>query len=181
MYELPPDQLRGAGLAGLTFTRVRLTEPLRPGDGLEDLRLLVAATSHVVRLTWTLDGQPDLPVDRLCHLIPPVSGTGSAARAYAKEWSSLHRYGCFHYRQGPGFVIVKDLRPGADARRMRIEDEDASGFLRMAVTSHAGELDPATRDMLADAETFGLVLRAGDSHLVLPHRIRHFPIPAWAA
>jgi len=178
--ELTPDQLRGADLTGYTFARVRLTEPLRLADGLEDLRLLVAVTSHVVRLTWVLDGRPGLPVDRLCHLLPPASGTDSAAQAYAEEWSSLHDYGCFHYRQGPGLVTVKDLRPGAGATRMRIEDEDAAGFLRMAATSHGDELDAATREMLPDAESFGLVLRAGDSHLVLPHRLRHFPIPAWA-
>ena len=179
MHELSPDQLRGTDLATLTFARVRLTEPLRLDTGLEDLRLLVAATSHVVRLTWTLAAPPDLPADRLCHLTPPVSGTGDAARAYAGQWSSLHRYGCFHYRQGPAFVTVKDLRPGADATRMRIEDEDAAGFLRMATTSHGSELDEPTRAMLPDAEAVGLVLRTGDSHLVLPHRIRHFPIPAW--
>lgn len=78
MYELSPDRLRHADHTALTFTHLRLTAPLRLDAGLDDLRLLVAATSHAIRLTWTLDTPPRLPPDRLSHLLPPADRSGRA-------------------------------------------------------------------------------------------------------
>jgi hypothetical protein len=179
-----PDVLDAVRTHESSLRPFRLARPLEFGvSGEADLRLLHRlreATSHAVRLDWTLAGRPGFPLHTHVHLVPPSRGVDDAACAYAREWRAGYRYAAFYYRQGPEFVSIKDIRTGGDASRMLIEGEDAAGFLRMAATTRTGDLTGAVRAMLADAEEFGLVLRAGDAHLALPYRMRNWPIPAVA-
>ncbi|MGX6600510.1 DUF5825 family protein [Micromonosporaceae bacterium Da 78-11] len=168
-----------------TFTHVRRDEPVvfgaDPEQDLRHLRTLREATSHAIRLHWTLSGRPIFPIAALTHLVPPSGGADEDSADLARRWSAAHRYASCYYRQGPGFVTVKDVRGGGDGTHMLIEDEDAAAFLALTTTDQADELDDHTRAMLPEAEEHGLLLRAGDTHLVLPYRLRNWPIPLVAA
>jgi Family of unknown function (DUF5825) len=170
-------------LADSPLQQVTLAEPLTFGRSrVEDLRLLRSlreATSHAVRLRWRLAGRPTFPLRTHVHLVPPSDGLDPAARAWATAWAAQYQYGSFYYRHGPGFVTVKDNRPGGDANRMVIS-EGAAEFLSMADADRVGDLTPAARRMLPDAVGAGLVIVVEPALLVLPYRIRHWPIPAFA-
>lgn len=147
-----------------------------PEEDLELLRYLRDATEHGVRLRWRLDGVPDLPLRTHVHLVPPSDGVDAASSAYAEAWTAGYRYGSFYYRRGPGFVVVKDVRPGGEQLRMTI-DEGAEHFLAMARAQTVDELDAPARDLLDTVAEAGLLLRAADRLLVLPYRLRHWPVP----
>jgi hypothetical protein len=170
--------------AGAPFTARSIREPLHfgrsPETDLLHLHTLREATSRAERLTWVLAGAPGVPLRTLQHLVPPSDGVDDDARTYAGRWHAAYRYATYYYRQGPGFVTVKDVR-GGDGVRMLIEDDDAAVFLRLAATTDTDALDPEARAAIPDAEDNDLLLRAGRRHLVLPYRLRHSPIPMTAA
>jgi hypothetical protein len=168
----------------MTGTVTAAGTPLRFGTTTaEDFRLLRRlreVTSHTERLSWTLEGIPLVPPEALVHLYPPVDGVDEDTRRYARSWSSQYRYGSFYYRVGPGFVTVKDVRPGRDAARMVIDD-GSEHLLAMAEVSTVDELAAPARDVLDDAEAAGLILRDDEHIVVLPYRMRHWPVPHLAA
>lgn len=149
----------------------------------EDIRLLRRlreATSHTVRLNWTLAGVPLVPLETHVHLIRPSGGVDPASSAYALSWAAGYRYGTFYYRLGPGFITIKDVRPGRDANRMTISD-GSEHLLAMIDAETVDDLSPAARAVLGDVEDAGLVLRHDTHLLVLPYRMRHWPVPYIAA
>jgi hypothetical protein len=172
-----------AALPSLALRVVHLPQPLEFGrcasEDLALLRLLRDATSHAVRLRWTLRGEPVFPPETHVHLVPPVGGAGASGTGYALRWAREYRYGCFYYRRGPGMVTVKDVRPGVPASRMVIED-GAETFLRLAEDPH-GTVRPDEEAMVADAVAADLALRIADVALILPFRMRHWPVPYLAA
>nr|MDT0659388.1 DUF5825 family protein [Micromonospora sp. DSM 115978] len=194
---LPTDPAAGvdpAALATWSLRTVTLPAPLEFGRSPERdlvlLRFLRDATSHAVRLRWTLAGQPSFPLDTHVHLVPPSAGDCPASRAYAARWGLDYRYGTYYYRRGPGLVVVKDVRPGQEPARLVITDgHDA--FLRLAgdplapLPAGTDPLDPdptdpgpgPDADAAADAEAAGLACVAGSEVLILPYRMRHWPVP----
>ncbi|MFV2012673.1 MULTISPECIES: DUF5825 family protein [unclassified Micromonospora] len=166
-------------LAAWSLRTVTLPEPLdfghSPEQDLAQLRFLRAVTSHAVRLRWTLRGRPSFPLDTHVHLVAPSAGTDQASRAYAGEWGLAYRYGSCYYRRGPGMVVVKDVRPGVQASRMVITD-GADAFLRLA-EDPSGVPAPGDVDAAAVAVEAGLACAAGDAVLILPYRMRHWPVP----
>jgi hypothetical protein len=145
-------------------------------EDLELMRYLREATSHAIRLRWTLAGLPLLPLHTHIHLIRPSGGVDESTQTYADAWGSGYRYGIFYYRQGPGFVSIKDVRPDQAATRMVI-DTGAEHFLAMAAASTVADLSPPALAVLDEAERAGLVLRHEDRILALPFRMRHWPVP----
>jgi hypothetical protein len=180
---LPPMTLTVAELVADLPTRalsvVHLAEPLAFGRSaahdLELLRLLRLATSHAVRLRWTISGRPLFPSHTYTHLLPPWSGLSLDDLGYAVEWARDYRYGTFYYRRGPGLVTVKDVRPGVAASRMVVED-GAETFLRLAESPDGG-FTPTEESLVDDAVAAGLALREADRVLILPFRMRHWPVP----
>lgn len=146
------------------------------GADLEQLRLLREATENAEPLRWQLAGVPLVPLHSHVHLVPPVDGVDEASAAHARVWTDGYRYGSFFYRVGPGFVLVKDIRPGGEPNRMII-DEGAEQFVALASASAVGGLDREARELVDTAEEAGLLLRNGDQLLVLPYRMRHWPVP----
>jgi Family of unknown function (DUF5825) len=161
------------------LTACRFLEPLEFGRGaaadLELLRLLRMVTSHAVRLRWTIGGRPEFPLHTYSHLLPPTSGVTLEDLGRVVDWARDYQYGSFYYRRGPGLVSVKDVRPGQPASRMVIGD-GADGFERLA-ESITGLVEPADEALAADAVAADLALRVGDRVLVLPFRMRHWPVP----
>jgi hypothetical protein len=184
----PADPAGQLDLAAWSLRPVTLPEPLEFGRSAERdlalLRFLREATSHAVRLRWTLVGQPSFPLDTHVHLVPPSGGGDAPSRAYAARWGVGYRYGSFYYRRGPGLVVVKDVRPGVEPTRLVITD-GFDAFLRLAGDpAAAGDAGPSTgSEPAADAEAAavaveaGLACAAGAELLILPYRMRHWPVP----
>lgn len=154
------------------------------GDSIEGdlnaMRYLREVTSNAVRLRWTLAGIPLLPLETHIHLLRPSGGSDPASDAYAQRWANGYRYASFYYRQGPGFLVIKDVRPDREATRMVIS-EGCEHLLSMMDAYTVNELTPAARDVLADAQEAGLIVQHDEHLLVLPYRMRHWPVPYIAA
>lgn len=175
-----PAELAAAGCA-----RLVVAGPVPAGSDVDaDLRLLWflrEATSHTLRVDWVLDGVPSLAPRDVAHVVPPRTGTSADATAYATAWRAAYRYGTYHYRRGPGFVTVKDVRPDGQPVHLTIDGESAAHFLALADTSTIADLAPDVVDALGDAVEYGLALRGDASFLLLPFRMRHWPVPYVAA
>ncbi|MEU6602688.1 hypothetical protein [Streptomyces flaveolus] len=68
------------------------------------------------------------------------------------------------------------VRPDRESRRLVIED-GADHFLALAEAEQTSDLPAATLDALQDAVDAELALVAGHRLLVLPYRMRHWPVP----
>jgi hypothetical protein len=168
----------GAAASGVGFD-----DPLVFGRSvaadLELLRCLREATGHTPGLSWRLAGRPRVPIRTHVHLTPPTDGVDPAAREYAARWRAQYHYGSFYYRQGPDFITVRDVRPGGDASRLVIRSGAAD--FRSMVDAHAvDDLTVAQREMVPTAVDAGLVLVADGALVVLPYRLRRWPVPASA-
>jgi uncharacterized protein DUF5825 len=137
------------------------------------LRFLTEATARLVRLDWTLAGEPPWPVRMLVHLVPPSRGTDPASRRYAQQWRQDHDFGLCTYRRGPDFVRMRDVRPGGPPRRILITGPWADTF--DALTT--GDSDERTEQLVDELVGAELALRLGDSVQVLPTRLRRWPTP----
>lgn len=179
-HRVPTLDALSADLAAFALRTVTVTEPVDLSVSMDEclrlLRVLRDATSHAVRVSWTLSGPPNLPPRTHTHLIPPRSGTGEAAHRYAESWASAYRYGAFYYRLGPDFVAIKDVRDDADAARMVI-DEGSETFLALAEAATRAEVEHVDAEVLETAAEAGLLLYTDDRMLVLPYRMRHWPVP----
>jgi hypothetical protein len=145
------------------------------------LRFLRAATSHTLRVDWTLAGRPLLAPRDLTHVVPPTGGDDPAAVACAEAWRGDYRYGSYHYRRGPDFVTVKDTRPGEPPVHLTIDGESALHFRELAAAESLADLTPEVTAALADAVEFGLAIQGEREFLLLPWRMRHWPVPYVAA
>jgi Family of unknown function (DUF5825) len=175
---IPPSALASA--VNLARRVAVLDEPLHFGRSLSEdlrlLRLLREATSHAVRLRWQLAGRPCIPLRSHVHLLPPAGGVDPPAQAYARTWAARYRYGSFYYRLGPDFITVKDTRPDGESSRMVITD-GATEFREMVDAATVDDLTPSSRRMLPEAVDAGLALVTGATLVILPYRLRHWPVP----
>lgn len=175
------EDLEHADLAAMACMTIAITRPIRFGYDLDadlrHLRWLRDVTSHAIRLTWTLEGAPLLDRRDYCHLVPPSAFATLGNADVVTRWRSEFRYGTFYYRVGPGFVTVKDVRPGGDHARMTISGPDAALFSRLAQTSCHQAGDEPLEAALSVMSGAGLARYTRSSLLVLPFRLRHWPVP----
>ncbi len=137
------------------------------------IRLLREAASFGIPVVWH-GGIDGLDVGLVVHLPPPVAE--KAGDVPTARWRELHQPGLCYYRLGPAFVFVKDVRPNRVSARYKIEQPDRFRSLESVV--ELAMVDDATRDLIADLETEGLVLQLGGWATLLPHRMRRWPVPA---
>jgi len=170
-----------AELAAAGYERVVVDAPVPVGRDLdEDLRLLRflrEATRRTLRVEWTMGGRPLVEQRDLIHLVPPVDGDGPDAAACAAQWRADYRYGLYYYRNGPDFVTVKDVRPGGETVFLTIDGDSAAQFRAIAEATTADQLDAEGLSALADAVDYGLALRGERAVLMLPYRMRRWPVP----
>jgi hypothetical protein len=170
-----------AELATAGCERLVVDGPVPAGRSIdEDLRLLRflrEATCRTLRVDWTLGGRPLVEPRDLVHLVPPMDGDGEEAAECAAGWRADYRYGSYYYRQGPGFVTVKDVRPGGETVHLTIDGDSAAQFRALAAATVVADLDEAGVSALDDAVEYGLVLRGADTLLMLPFRMRRWPVP----
>ncbi len=173
---LAPGELVAAG-----YELLVVDGPVPAGRDLdEDLRLLRflrEATCWTLRMDWTLGGRPLVEPRDLVHLVPPSDGAGSDAEACAAAWRAEYRYGLYYYRQGPGFVTVKDVRPGGTTVHLTIDEDSAAQFRALADATVVDGLDADTMAALDDAVDYGLALRGREAMVLLPFRMRRWPVP----
>jgi hypothetical protein len=179
----PEDLDRGRGSIGAAVARsqrLELSSPLRLGtDSSRDLaalRFLTKAAVHMAGLSWTLAVEPPWPVRTLVHLPPPGDGADPIARKYAAQWRRDHRYGLCTYRRGPGFVRIRDVRPGGPHLRVTVDDPWADVFGTL-VAAAADVADGPGRQLLDELVAAGLAVAVGTVTHVLPFRLRRWPIP----
>jgi Family of unknown function (DUF5825) len=164
---------------GCEFVSVQdpVSAGLRIDEDLRLLRFLREITSHTIRLEWTLAGRPLPHLSTFVHLIPPMGYADDAARACVEAWRDGYRYGAFYYRCGPDFVTIKDVRTGIEAAHLTIDGDGSAHFRALADGESLAELDNGLRDGLHDAVEADLAVQGDETFLVLPYRMRHWPVP----
>jgi hypothetical protein len=143
----------------------------------EDIGLLILlreATSRMIRLSWRLAGVPVIEFRSLVHLLPPIDGDGAESCSYAEFWRQQYRYGLYYYRCGPGFIQVKDVRPGGPGARMTIEDSGL--FQELVATASVDQLPEPAVEALNAAIDAGLAISGGANFAILPYRMQHWPV-----
>jgi hypothetical protein len=160
--------------------RLRFAAPLRLGiDPAADaaaLRLFTEAISRQVQVEWELATEPPWPVRTVVHLPPPGDGADPAARRYADQWRGFHRFGLCTYRRGPGFIRIRDLRPGGPHSRVIVDGSWAERFEALASATADATAAPL-RQLLDELIGAGLAIGLGDRYHVLPFRPRRWPVP----
>jgi hypothetical protein len=142
------------------------------------LRLLAEATAADVDLRWRLGGEPPWPLRTVVHLRPPIGAADAAGRRFAARWGELFRFGLCTYRRGPGFVALRDIRPGGIRLRTVADGRWAAAFETLLSSPACPAGDAASSQLLDELLAAGLALRLGaDRHAVLPFRLRRWPIP----
>lgn len=123
---------------------------------------------------WRGELLPPLSLSMLCHL-PPPAGTGDNE----SEWRERFRSGLFYYRHGPGFIQIKDLRE--DAAVLILDDPVLiSVFTRALEPMSLGRLSHDEREAVDALIAERILLRLGADVVTLPHRMKRWPIPAYA-
>ncbi|MFE1754457.1 DUF5825 family protein [Streptomyces anandii] len=174
----------GAGdVAGLWAMGVRHTELDAPVDlgaagtaahraALDRLRLVRDLTAHAVWVDWDLRLPPERAAHQwkvLSHLHPPRTLTGPEdAEGALHAWRTRHYLCKLVWRQGPGFVQIRDRRWGDLRRFTADEPRYRDAVARLDTGVHHTDV-PA--DVLREFTDEHLVLRLGDLAWWLPYRV----------
>lgn len=147
---------------------------IRDSDELASaLPILSAACSIGVEVDWWLSSISGVPVNSLAHLPPPASVGGRGDMPDLLRWKSTWRYGLFYYRRGPGFVQIRDRRPGQDRRIILDNPNEVNAFEGLAERSQ-----PMEQALLATFLAADIIWESPDgTTCALPYRIRTWPTP----
>jgi hypothetical protein len=145
-----------------------------PATVVARLLLVAALTSWALVVDWELRLGGDPAGWRLLnHLYPPrvVAGadTTTQIRDDWREGFCLCR--CV-WRQGPGFVEVRDRRAGSLARFVIDEPDYLQAIDRLSAGCPAAQVSPG---VLEDLVNEGLAGRIGDLAWWMPYRVRRWP------
>ncbi|MFG2064599.1 RiPP maturation radical SAM C-methyltransferase [Micromonospora sp. NPDC048871] len=149
-----------------------LTAQADPATAVLALELVRELTAWGVVVDWRLHLDPGGPPAALTHLHPPAEIVG-AATEQRLSWVDGFFLGRLSYRQGPGFLEIRDHREGV-LNRIIVDDPaylDAIGRLVR---------DPAARvsaPILSELAAESLILAVGDRHWWAPYRPRRWPQP----
>ncbi|MET9365022.1 DUF5825 family protein [Streptomyces sp. NPDC006632] len=164
--------------------RVQLREPVdltdltAPGAAVRAVRTLSLVrdlTARAVLVEWNLRLDPEAPDDTwraLSHLQPPGSlhGPGDAA-GDLRRWREGHYLCKCLWRQGPGFVQIRDRRWG-ELRRFTAEEPEYQQVIAALTYGAPAASVPAA--VLADFLEERLVLQVGDLAWWLPYRVNRW-------
>ncbi|MEU1408149.1 DUF5825 family protein [Streptomyces sp. NPDC005728] len=155
-------------------TPVDLAAPGRAAAraAIDQLCLIRDLTARAVQVDWELR----LPQDRgehlwkvLSHLHPPRALAGLADGDTALHaWRTRHYLCKLIWRQGPGFLQIRDRRWG-DLRRFTADDPRyPAAIARLDRGARAGDF---AADIIEELDAEHLVLRADDLVWWLPYRV----------
>ncbi|MGW2484840.1 DUF5825 family protein [Streptomyces sp. NPDC001571] len=161
--------------------RVRLPEPIdlagleAPGAAVRAVRALSLVrdlTARAVLVEWKLRLDPAAPDDTwrtLSHLQPPQLLEGPAdAAGELRRWRDGHYLCKCLWRQGPGFVQIRDRRWG-DLRRFTAEEPEYRETIESLAYGAPSASVPGA--VLADFLGERLVLEVGELAWWLPYRV----------
>ncbi|MFG2149576.1 DUF5825 family protein [Streptomyces sp. NPDC048696] len=164
--------------------RVRLTAPVDLADlrapgaaehAVRALSLVRDLTARAVLVEWRLRLDPAAPDDTwrvLSHLQPPQRLDGPADAAGAlRGWREGHYLCKCLWRQGPGFVQIRDRRWG-DLRRFTAEEPEYREVI--GALAYGARADSVPDAVLADFVGERLVLEVGDLAWWLPYRVNRW-------
>ncbi|MFI6470080.1 DUF5825 family protein [Streptomyces sp. NPDC050516] len=161
--------------------RVRLPEPVDLNDprradrAVRALSLVRDLTARAVLVEWKLRLDPAAADDTwrtLSHLQPPQRLEGPAdAAGDLRRWRDGHYLCKCLWRQGPGFVQIRDRRWG-DLRRFTADEPEYQQVIEtLAYGAPATSVPPA---VLADFVEERLVLEVGELAWWLPYRVNRW-------
>ncbi|GGP64884.1 DUF5825 family protein [Streptomyces melanogenes] len=164
--------------------RVRLAEPVDLADlsapgaahrAVRALSLVRDLTARAVLVEWRLLLDPAADADTwqvLSHLQPPqrLEGPADAAEAL-RRWRDGHYLCKCLWRQGPGFVQIRDRRWG-DLRRFTADEPEYHQVIEALVPGAPADSVPPA--VLADFLSEKLVLEVGDLAWWLPYRVNRW-------
>lgn len=146
---------------------IRTPIELIGASGIEFVNLLRTAASQAQPVDWCSDHLTDDQVRLFEHLPPPYGCSDAAAR-----WREKHDYGSLFFRQGPGFLSVRDQRSWLEPAAYKISDDR----LRSCIE----QLQRPSRHVCAQCalldEEF-LTANSDGWRLFLPIRLRFPPVP----
>lgn len=162
--------------------RVRLHGTVRLGapadeqaaaDTVRSLCLVRDLTAQAVLVEWRLAlGDDPQEWRQLNHLQPPVALTGSPdAGAVLRTWRDEHYLCKCLWRQGPGFLQIRDRRWG-ELRRFTTDEPEYREAVR--VLSYGAPADAVPPEVLADFRSEQLVGQVGELVWWLPYRVRRW-------
>ncbi|MFJ5684754.1 DUF5825 family protein [Streptomyces sp. NPDC093099] len=179
LWELGARRVRLSGAVNLADTAT----PDAAARTVRTLSLVRDLTARAVLVEWDLSPDPGRgptaaeDISRLLsHLQPPqrIEGEGvdpSAAADALRTWRNGHYLGKCLWRQGPGFVQIRDRRWG-DLRRFTVDEPHYQEAIeRLAYGAPAASV-PA--DALADFREERLVLAVGGLEWWLPYRVNRW-------
>ncbi|HEX4815082.1 MAG TPA: DUF5825 family protein [Nonomuraea sp.] len=134
--------------------------------------------SEAENVVWHAHVDPALDPTLLYHLPPPLSVAGHQAPS-PHPWLAAHRPAMCHYRMGPGFILVQDVRQPSTAARFEL-DEPAliDAFTHCLRPRQLTDLDGNRREAALALVAERLALRLGDWVTTLPTRMRRWPTPS---
>jgi hypothetical protein len=136
------------------------------------LCLIRDLTARAVQVDWDLRLSPEGDAEQwklLSHLHPPRGITGLADADEALHAWRIRHYLCkLVWRQGPGFVQIRDRRWG-DLRRFTADEPHYREAIAVLDRGIARTAVPA--DVLADFTAEHLVLHVGDLAWWLPYHV----------
>lgn len=170
-------QLPGLAVEGVD--RIQLRRPcdsseLGPERFLELLALLRDCVALGIDVVWTGERCGEIDPHHLMHLPPPTAYPCS--EAVLNAWRDFSFGTCF-WRNGPGFAIVRDLRPGGPPTRLTLEADTYDAFIAGSRPVCIESLSERVRAALVDLAHERLVAIHDGWFLTLPYRIVKWPIP----
>lgn len=142
----------------------------------QTMHLIRDATGFGLRVNWSMATAP-IDVRPLTHLFPPVSSFDSTGTETVELWRDAYSFGICFFRVGPSFIAIKDIRPTVEAARMVIEEPYFRSFLELAEWDTVGKFPGDSTAIVDDLVKVGLCHIGRAGMMVLPYRMRQWPIP----
>lgn len=143
------------------------------------LTLVRELTAQGIVVSWSLAADAALDVlGALGHLYPPVAILGHPGHeALLDTWRRRFYIGKCVYRQGPGFLQVRDRRSGI-LQRFTIDESRYMDTVERLVPAPGDDPADLPLDVVRALEGETLVVRFGQYLWWAPYRVRRWPQPS---
>ena len=174
MSRTVPEHYRSGARCVRLVDRVRLCADASE-QSVQSLILIRELTGLGAAVSWTAECDDGCVASRkLAHLFPPMAVRGADPGALT-EWRERYLPCMCVWRQGPGFVEVRDRRLGT-LEIFTIDDPDS--LTALAAAQDGVATDSIPEPVRADLREAGLLAEHGDRAWWLPIRIRRWPNPS---